>query len=200
MKVNRADFMNALEEVKPAFGVSEEELSDAMDRGILNFSPHIESILSDGAISVDYVKNSPDASVLSVLMYGPQGAGKTALAAKIALESGFPFVKLVRAKAMIGFSEQAKIQHLNKVFEDAYKSPQNCVIVDDIERIIEWSPIGLRFQNSVLQALMVLFGTKPPNVSSPVSAVSALYTSVAAVLKMSNNMWMILIPHRIAVF
>ncbi|TVY32970.1 Vesicular-fusion protein [Lachnellula occidentalis] len=163
MKVNREDFMHALEEVKPAFGVSEEELDNAMDKGILHFSPHIENILSDGAISVDYVKNSADASLLSVLMWGPQGSGKTALAAKIALDSGFPFVKLVRAKAMMGFSEQAKIQHLNKVFEDAYKSPQNCVIVDDIERIIEWSPIGPRFLNSVLQALMVLFGTKPPN-------------------------------------
>ncbi|TVY71216.1 Vesicular-fusion protein sec18 [Lachnellula suecica] len=163
IKVNREDFMHALEEVKPAFGVSEEELEDAMDKGIIHFGPHIESILKDGSLSVDYVKNSADASLLSVLVHGPQGSGKTALAAKIAMDSGFPFVKLIRAKAMIGMSEMAKISHLNKVFEDAYKSPQNCVIVDDIERIIEWSPIGLRFSNSVLQALMVLLGTKPPN-------------------------------------
>lgn len=37
--------VNALEEVKPAFGVSEEELETTMRAGILHFSPYIENIL-----------------------------------------------------------------------------------------------------------------------------------------------------------
>ena len=167
MKVNRGDFMNALEEVKPAFGVSEEELETAMSAGILHFSPYIENILKDGRLFVDLVKNSATTSLLSVLLHGPPGSGKTALAAKIAQDSGFPFIKLVSAENMVGFSEMAKIQYLNKVFTDAYKSPQNIVVVDNIERIIEWVPIGPRFSNPVLQALMVLLTKQPPAVSSP---------------------------------
>ncbi|KAL2069972.1 hypothetical protein VTL71DRAFT_14652 [Oculimacula yallundae] len=162
MKVNRGDFFHALEEVKAAFGVSEEELETAMAAGILHYSPYIANILKDGRLFVDLVKNSATTSLLSVLLHGPPGSGKTALSAKIAKDSNFPFIKLVSAENMVGFSEMAKIQYLNKVFTDAYKSPQNIVVVDNIERIIEWVPIGPRFSNPVLQALMVLLTKQPP--------------------------------------
>ncbi|KAE8445181.1 hypothetical protein EG329_013678 [Mollisiaceae sp. DMI_Dod_QoI] len=162
MKVNRGDFLNALDEVKPAFGVSEEELETAMSAGILHYSPYIENILKDGRLFVDLIRNSATTSLLSVLLHGPPGSGKTALAARISKDSGFPFIKLVSAENMVGFSEMAKIQYLNKVFTDAYKSPQNIVVIDNIERIIEWVPIGPRFSNPVLQALMVLLTKQPP--------------------------------------
>lgn len=58
-----------------------------------------------------------------------------------------------------------KIQYLNKTFTDAYKSPQNIVILDSLERIIDWVPIGPRFSNLVLQTLMVLLTKQPPTVS-----------------------------------
>ncbi|KAK6612542.1 Vesicular-fusion protein sec18 [Botrytis cinerea] len=138
MKVNRGDFMHALDEVKPAFGVSEEELEGAM-AAVTN-----------------------DISSLSTSSWTP-GSGKTALAAAIAKSSEFPFIKLVSAENMVGFGDAQKIQYLNKVFMDAYKSPQNIVVIDNIERIIEWVPIGPRFSNAVLQALMVLLTKQPPN-------------------------------------
>jgi vesicle-fusing ATPase len=166
MKVNRGDFMKALEEVKPAFGVSEEELASAIDRGIVHYSPYIEHILNEGRSFVNQVRNSATTSLLSVLLHGPPGSGKTALAASISQESQFPFIKLASAENMVGFSEMAKIQYLNKIFTDAYKSPLNIVVVDNIERIIEWVPIGPRFSNPVLQALMVLLTKKPPAVST----------------------------------
>ncbi|KAK6613403.1 Vesicular-fusion protein sec18 [Botrytis cinerea] len=163
MKVNRGDFMHALDEVKPAFGVSEEELEGAMAAGILPFSRHIDTILKDGRLFIDLVKQSQTTSLLSVLLHGPPGSGKTALAAAIAKSSEFPFIKLVSAENMVGFGDAQKIQYLNKVFMDAYKSPQNIVVIDNIERIIEWVPIGPRFSNAVLQALMVLLTKQPPN-------------------------------------
>lgn len=175
MKVNRDDFMKALEEVKPAFGVSEEELSTALRGGILRFSPHIDNILQDGMLFVNQVRESASEPLLSVLLHGPPGSGKTALAAKIAIDSQFPFIKLVSPENMVGMSEMAKVQYLHKVFTDSYKSPQNIVVVDNIERIIDWVPIGPRFSNLVLQTLMVLLTKQPPNVcfSNPVLIISA---------------------------
>jgi vesicle-fusing ATPase len=38
-----------------------------------------------------------------------------------------------------------------QVFEDAYKSPLSIVILDDIERLLEYVAIGPRFSNAVLQ-------------------------------------------------
>ena len=37
------------------------------------------------------------------------------------------------------------------------------MIIDNIERIVEWVPIGPRFSNAVLQALMVLLKKEPPS-------------------------------------
>lgn len=165
MKVNRDDFQNALEEVKPAFGVSEEELATCIQGGIIHFSGFISNILDEGRLFVSQVRKSESTPLVSVLLHGPPGSGKSALAAKIAIDSEFPFIKLVSPEAMVGFSEMQKVQHLNKVFMDSYRSPLNVVVIDNIERIVDWVPIGPRFSNSVLQALMVLLRKQPPKVS-----------------------------------
>jgi vesicle-fusing ATPase len=48
MKVTMADFENALEDVKPAFGVDDESLSRAFERGIIPYSPAIQEIMDEG--------------------------------------------------------------------------------------------------------------------------------------------------------
>ena len=42
LRVNRSDFFSALEEVKPAFGVSEEELEQVIQNGIIHFDSTID--------------------------------------------------------------------------------------------------------------------------------------------------------------
>lgn len=73
---------------------------------------------------------------MSVLLHGPVGSGKTALAATIAMSSEFPFIKLISPEAMVGFSENAKMNQINKIFNDAYKSPMSVIVVDSIERLL----------------------------------------------------------------
>ncbi|RPB02845.1 AAA-domain-containing protein [Choiromyces venosus 120613-1] len=162
IKVNRQDFFNALQEVRPAFGVSEEELEQAVQGGIIRYSENINSILAEGHLFVEQVRKSERTLLVSVLMHGPPGSGKTALAASIAKASEFPFIKLVSPEAMVGFNEMSKVSYLSKVFMDAYKSPLNVVIVDNVERILEFVPIGPRFSNPVLQTLLVLLRKQPP--------------------------------------
>lgn len=41
LQVNRADFLQALDEVHPAFGVSEEELATVVQNGIIHYSSNI---------------------------------------------------------------------------------------------------------------------------------------------------------------
>lgn len=41
IQVGRADFMLALDEVQPAFGVNEEELHAVVQNGIIHFGEHI---------------------------------------------------------------------------------------------------------------------------------------------------------------
>lgn len=42
MKVNMEDFLSALQEVPPSFGVSETELQQCVQNGVISFGEHIE--------------------------------------------------------------------------------------------------------------------------------------------------------------
>lgn len=187
MKVNRADFMLALEEVRPAFGVSEAEFDECVRGGIIRFSPNIGAILAEGRLFVEQVRQSERTPLVSVLMHGPPGAGKTALAATIATASDFPFVKIISPEAMVGFGETSKVAHLTKVFEDAYKSTLNIVVVDQIERLIDWVPIGPRFSNALLQTLVVLLRKPPPRGRRLLILATSTERSVLAQLDLLNS-------------
>ena len=83
MRVNRSDFMNALEEVTPAFGVSKEELEQVVQNGIIHYDKVVDDILRSGQLFVDQVRTSTRTPLVSLLLHGPPGSGKTALAAAI---------------------------------------------------------------------------------------------------------------------
>ena len=166
MKVGRNDFMSALEEVKPLFGVAEEELEKRLLHGVMHFSPFIKDILEEGRLYINQVRKPDSTPILSVALHGPPGSGKTALAAKMAIGSGYPFIKLISPEDMVGFSEMQKVQQLDKTFRDAYKSPLSVIVIDNIELLVDWVPIGPRFSNSVLVALKVLLEKQPPKVST----------------------------------
>lgn len=83
--------------------------------------------------------------MLTALLEGPAGAGKTALAATLGIASAFPFVKIISAESMVGYSENSKSSEIAKVFEDAHKSALSMIILDDIERLVEYVAIGKSF-------------------------------------------------------
>lgn len=142
LTVNRDDFEHAFEDVKPAFGVSEDEMETCIRGGIINFSPFIDDIINAGQLIVKQVQDKDSSPRFRALLWGPPGSGKTALAAKLSLDSQFPFVKMITPDDMIGFSESMKTSHMRRIFDDAYKSPLSIILIDNIESIIEWVRIG----------------------------------------------------------
>lgn len=159
--ITRDDFMGALQDVRPAFGVAEESLQRCISNGMIPFSSAVHNLLAEGEKLVEAVKVSGD-SLMSALFYGPPQAGKSAVAATVALKSGFPYVKLVTAENMTGMTEQQKVAHIQQVFADAYRSETSVVVIDDIETIIEWSDVGPRFSNLLVNALRTMTRQRPP--------------------------------------
>ncbi|XP_024243282.1 vesicle-fusing ATPase [Oncorhynchus tshawytscha] len=163
LQVHRDDFLASLDnDIKPAFGTNSEDYASYIMNGIIKWGDPVTAVLDDGELLVQQTKNSDRTPLVSVLLEGPPNSGKTALAAKISEESQFPFIKICSPDKMIGHSEIAKCQAIKKIFEDAYKSQLSCVVVDDIERLLDYVPIGPRFSNLVLQALLVLLKKPPP--------------------------------------
>uniref|UniRef100_A0AAR2LEM7 Vesicle-fusing ATPase n=1 Tax=Pygocentrus nattereri TaxID=42514 RepID=A0AAR2LEM7_PYGNA len=163
LQVTRADFMGSLNnDIKPAFGTNQEDYASYIMNGIIKWGDPVTRVLEDGELLVQQTKNSDRTPLVAVLLEGPPHSGKTALAAKIAEDSQFPFIKICSPDKMIGNSEVSKCQAIKKIFDDAYKSQLSCVVVDDIERLLDYVPIGPRFSNLVLQALLVLLKKAPP--------------------------------------
>lgn len=161
VKVIREDFLQSLDEIQPAFGVSEDELERLIRGGIINYSPKISEIISEGA-SIIRASQSEKFPLTSVLIHGPAKSGKSALAASIALASGFPFIRMISPRAMVGMNEQNRINYISNMFNDAYKSMQNVIVIDQIEDIIEWVNVGPRFSNGVLHSLKTFLSILPP--------------------------------------
>lgn len=161
--VTRADFLEAIKNLKPAFGVSEADLQDIIKYDVLRYSPKIEDLLIQGEKLLNLVKMSDTIRLVSALMYGAPGAGKSSLAAQLALTSGFPLVKMISPDSVAGMSEQQKVNHIQQVFLDAYKSPLSAVIVDQVEDIIEYNAVGPRFSNTVIQVINVCIQRYAPH-------------------------------------
>jgi len=161
--VSRADFLHALEhDVKPALGAAQEVLGGFLARGISNWGDSIHTILADGKLLVQQAASSSGQGLVSILLEGAPNAGKSALAAMLAKESGFPFLKICSPEDMVGYTESAKCTMIRKIFDDAYRSQMSCVLVDNIERLLDYGPIGPRYSNLTLQALLVLLKKLPP--------------------------------------
>ncbi|KAI6152389.1 P-loop containing nucleoside triphosphate hydrolase protein [Pisolithus tinctorius] len=154
LRVNRDDFMRALDEIKPAYGVSEEDITDVVKNGIITFDAEIQIFFRKEKLFANQVAKSDRTPRVSVLLHGLPGSGKTTLAATMAAKSDFPFIKIISPNRMVGFSEAQKVAAITKTFQDSYKSPLSVIVVDNIERLLEWTYLGNRFSNAVLQTLL----------------------------------------------
>lgn len=163
LSVGRADFMHAMDnDIKPAFGAAAEVLEGFISRGIINWGDPVQSVLDDGELLIQQAASAEGPGLVSVLLEGAPNAGKSALAAKLAKLSDFPFVKICTPDDMVGFTESAKCLQIRKIFDDAYRSMMSCVVVDNVERLLDYGPIGPRYSNLTLQALLVLLKKNPP--------------------------------------
>lgn len=162
LQVTREDFDRALSETTPAFGVKEDELVQTCAGGIINTGPEFERVQTTLQRLAQQVATSDRTPLVSVVLAGASGTGKSALAARLAIDSGFPFVKRISGESLLRYHESGKADAIAKVFNDAYKSPLSLIILDDLERLMEYVAVGPRFSNSVLQTLLVLCKALPP--------------------------------------
>ncbi|AFN82751.1 Cdc48-like AAA ATPase [Encephalitozoon romaleae SJ-2008] len=153
IKVYMNDFIQALDEVKPSFGIN--ELDFYRFEKTFYETPIFTQGIEHGKNLLQKLRKTNLYSTSSLLFYGSPGVGKTTLAVKAARSSMFPFIKIISPRDIIGLSEYEKVNYIKEKFMDAYKSEESIIILDDIEGLIDFVNIGPRFSNSVLQALKI---------------------------------------------
>ncbi len=161
--VNMNDFDLAFDEVKPMFGSDNVSLEASIRFGMLDYGDRFKEIQDQLFSYVNQLKNSKSANMMSILLHGQESTGKTSLACHVALKSGFPYIKIISPDNLVKLLENGKAQEIMNIFENAYKSPLSIIIVDNIERLIEYIKIGPRFSNLILQTLLVYISKAPTN-------------------------------------
>ena len=162
IKITMADFVHGLDEVKPAFGASKDDCNMVIRNGIIDLGPSWKSLVSRANTYIQRLRESTRLSNLAMLIHGDVGTGKSSLATHLALTSGFPYVKFLSTDTLVGYGEMQKTNIFRKAFDDAYKSNLSVIILDDLERLVEYSSLGARYSNVLLQSLLVLIKRPPP--------------------------------------
>eukprot|EP00939_MAST-03C_sp_MAST-3C-sp1_P005513 g5513.t1 len=174
--VRMSDFMRALGEVHPMYGMKESDLRD-LTRGWMGEDISAEHKAMHAALrrSIERQRRIMDVgagrdagglSLLSILLEGDRGSGKTAVAAYVALRSRFPFARVVSfARDFAGLYEHQQAQRLREVFEEAYKSSWSVIILDDVEHLVHFSSVGssVQYSNTLLLTLASLVRSPPPS-------------------------------------
>ena len=161
--VTMDDFLRAIEtDVRPAHGSKEDDFRKYMTNGILIWDTSVQDILDNGELYNRQVQNSGKTPVVSVLLTGQCGSGKTALAVQMAINSAAPLIKVLSPHALVGLSELSKCREIKRVFEETACSKVGCVVVDDVERLIDYNPVGARYSHAVAQALTAMLKWPPP--------------------------------------
>ncbi len=185
--VSMAHFERALKEIKPAFGGGSDDrlLRAAGARFWPDYSPSVVWILQTCRAWITKATGSLEtcdshakdvsssnrfqqpqqrpvhAAPLSILLHGDPGTGKTALAAKLAIDCGFPYSRLISADTLHNASDAYKVEVITKAFEGAYRSPLAVIVLDDLERLLSFSDLGMHYSNAMLQTLLVLIKRVP---------------------------------------
>ena len=161
-KICMKNFEDAIEEIQPMFGTNASELENCIQFGMINYGVNYEILSSKISSQFEQIKNSSVTTLLSILLEGDSGCGKTALASYFALHSGFPYVKIISPETLVKYMEDGKYSVIYNTFEDGYKSPFSIIILDNIEKLIQYIRIGPRFSNLLLQTLLIYIKKSPP--------------------------------------
>jgi vesicle-fusing ATPase len=151
-RITQADFEYAMKyDVKPALGASEDQLKQ-LAMPVIQWDSAIGAIQAElsGIIKQLADPSSNEERPYRVILYGQHGSGLTTIAANMAKETNFPFIRVHQAKTTARMSESAKVQHMGKLFDDASRSELSCIVIDDIDIVMGYSPFGPGFPNTLV--------------------------------------------------
>ncbi|XP_018341765.1 PREDICTED: vesicle-fusing ATPase 1-like [Trachymyrmex septentrionalis] len=138
-------------------------LNFKLNRNIITWGTLVTEILEGGNLCIKVARAT---GFFSVLLVGLPKTGKTTLAAQIAKNSNFPFIKIITPEDIINLDEfdndSAKCRFIQKAFDEAYRSQLSCILIDNIERLVNYCPLKSKYSILILQTLFVLLEKSPP--------------------------------------
>lgn len=152
--LTQGDFDRAVVEIEPMFGIASGEIERITAKPLLMWCTQIENIYNKIIQSINTAKNG---YINVILVYGEQYTGKTKLVAHAVKNSNVACIKFVTPKDLINFADRSK--HVNLIYDQCCKPHESVIVLDNMERIIEWSSSGARYDNKMVQTILTLVNT-----------------------------------------
>ncbi len=148
--VTVSDFDRAFNDVKPMFGNISEEINQYLKTPFLVWGD-LQSLINEMKL---YIKNLKNGNVLSMVLTGSANTGKTKLLSMIANESDITCIKMITPTKLLSIGDKAN--HIMMEFDNCLTAESSILILDNLERIIEWSSYTSAYNNRTLQMIMTL--------------------------------------------
>ncbi len=149
--ITHGDMVKSVNEIKPQFGTISKEIEIIKAREFELYSDNYKETYYD---ILDKIKKMKSGNVMTFLLCGDAYVGKTTMASNIAVNCELNCIKYVSSDKLLNYA--TKEQQLYDIFEQGYKTDSFILILDSIERIIEYSKLGNIYNNKILQVVYTL--------------------------------------------
>jgi vesicle-fusing ATPase len=106
-----------------------------------------------------------------VIVHGDQYTGKTKLVAHAVKDSGVSCIKFVTPRDLISFVDRCR--YINQIYDQCCKTYESVLVIDNIERMIEWSSSGARYDNKMVQTILTILNAN----TDPTKKITVIITA-----------------------
>ncbi len=149
--ISQTEFIKSINEIKPQFGSVSKDIEILTSMPFELYSNVYEKIYEE---SLNYINSLKTGNLLSILIQGDLYIGKTTLACQIAKKSGFNSIKFVNSQVLLNSTN--KENAINEIINNGMRSDTFLLILDSVEKLIEYSPLGVYYNNKVLQIIYTI--------------------------------------------
>jgi SpoVK/Ycf46/Vps4 family AAA+-type ATPase len=150
-RITQNEIIRSVKEIKPQFGTISTEIDIITNYDFDIYSSNYNKTYLN---ILDKIKNLKKGNLITFMIQGDSYIGKTTLACHIAKKSELSCIKFVNSEKLLNCIH--KEQQLYDIFEQGYKTESFVLILDSVEKIIEYSKLGHIYNNKLLQTIYAL--------------------------------------------
>lgn len=156
--ITQQDFIKSVNEIIPLFGSKSKEIDIITSRPFELYSNDYKKIYDE---ILDKISNLNKGNLLSIMLMGDKYVGKTTLACHIAKTSKLTCVKFINSETLINSTNKELL--IYEMFDTGCKSESFILIIDSVEKIIEFGKVGNVYNNRILQSIYTICDKVIPN-------------------------------------
>ena len=150
-KITQDDLVRGFKEIKPLFGSLSNEIGIITSKEFRLYSDNYKYVYDD---IINNINQNKKGKIISFLIHGDYFVGKTTLACNIMKNSNIGCIKFINSEKLI--NSYLKDQTIYEIFDSGYKSETLGIVLDSVEKIIEYSRLGNQYNNKILQVIYTI--------------------------------------------